>query len=528
LPLPTPSPIATATVGPSADTSVTLSATAPIPLPAVSGFTETLDLTHAVPAGTTGSVNVAVSTTVPAGLPAPQALRRTQSASLPQGLIFITLGPFASAQAWSAYPGFTITATSTIPTGTYYVEASGVNGWQYVGPATASGTTVTFTGPVVPVSIPSGDSLTLALVVSNASGTVTVTPAGAVPSPFAPGSTLTLNASETNYSGAFTATSSNTGVATVAAGATSGSFVVTATGPGTAQITVSDFAENYGTYSVTVVQSTPGASGIVVLTPATTSAGPDTIAAGATVVVQASESNYTGTFSATSTNTSVASVPSGPVASGTFTVTAIRAGSTTIVVADTANHTATFYLVVTAAPSGLNSVMISLPSQNFAAVALPASSLDDNISAGTITYSFDPPVPTGTLTVVLTNAPPTTGFPSTLPGGSSSTPVLSMLVTSSVALSIYQFPFYTFTINPNGPNVGLLNPLSGYDLYCAVYAVAGSTSWTQTIGPSENGSPGEFQSSAYAALANPLPAQTGVLLSIFNDTDNVGGTPTCN
>jgi virginiamycin B lyase len=68
---------------------------------------------------------------------------------------------------------------------------------------------------------------------------------------FGTGQTSTLSVTEQAYSGTWTAKSSDTGVATVAPGSTSGTFVVTSVGVGTCTVTVAD-KKSFNTFPVKV------------------------------------------------------------------------------------------------------------------------------------------------------------------------------------------------------------------------------------------------------------------------------------
>ena len=82
---------------------------------------------------------------------------------------------------------------------------------------------------------------------------------------------------------------------------------------------------------------------------------------GQTATFTAVAQNYTGTFSATSQNTNVATVT--PASGTTFTVTAIGAGSTTIAVTDSKGATTAFPVTVTFAP-----ILLSTTTQAFTSI----------------------------------------------------------------------------------------------------------------------------------------------------------------
>lgn len=237
------------------------SSAAAVTLPPVGDLTVKLTLPPGTPVG--ASLKATVSTTVPAGITPPAAARFGDRAALgtgttaPTPIVFLQLtNNTGQTVVLSAYPGFSVTtqATAGFPSGTYEVEvqdaASAANGWQIVGTAVLSSSTLVFTGPQSGFTLPAGDTATLALVAGpgSISGTITLSPATTANSPYvlAPGGNVVMTAVENGYSGAFSATSGNTNVATVARGSAAGTFVVTGVGRGTTQIAVTSNAANGG------------------------------------------------------------------------------------------------------------------------------------------------------------------------------------------------------------------------------------------------------------------------------------------
>jgi hypothetical protein len=124
--------------------------------------------------------------------------------------------------------------------------------------ATAGGTAMSSTGFTltgagsgsanVTVADQNGRSTQLAVTVGNA--VVTASPSTIALTSI--GATQTVAVSETGYFGTFTAASSDTAVATVAAGTVAGSFTVTAVSAGTATITFTDTSGMTATVQVGV------------------------------------------------------------------------------------------------------------------------------------------------------------------------------------------------------------------------------------------------------------------------------------
>lgn len=215
-------------------------------------------------------------------------------------------------------------------------------------------------------------------------GAITTTRIVTSPSVQLPGGAMSLalngatsaqfTVSEAGYTGSFTATSSNTAVATVTpmtvqsasdarstqaahteAGNTVGAtFTITALQNGTTTITVSD--QNGGTsqFTVTVTGISPSPSPSPTATPLVM-ASPTALAfgaAGQTQSVALTESGYSGTFSAGSSNAAVATVA--PASSTAFTVTAVAAGTATLTFTDSHNNMTTVGVSVTTSSGSIS------------------------------------------------------------------------------------------------------------------------------------------------------------------------------
>jgi hypothetical protein len=188
--------------------------------------------------------------------------------------------------------------------------------------------------------------------------------------------TAQFSVSESGYTGAFTVSSANPAIAIIgvasvfnaarrsgdahamSAAQNSVTFTVAGTGNGTTSITVGDTLGHSAAFKVIVSGFAPGPSPTPIVTPVITM--PDAIAFTAVAQAQGvavSEAGYSGTFTATSDNSAVASVA--PAAgSGSFIVTAVSAGSANITFKDANNATATVTVTVT---TGSGSVSLLYP-----------------------------------------------------------------------------------------------------------------------------------------------------------------------
>jgi hypothetical protein len=176
------------------------------------------------------------------------------------------------------------------------------------------------------------------------------------------GNTAIVTASELNYTGPITAVSTNKSVATVTASGSgpNAAFTVTAVAPGSATLT---FADNHGgVQNVGVTVTAP--AGTLGVSPATVS-----LVTGKTATVTASESNYTGAITATSSPTSIATVTAtGNGPSATYTVNAVAPGAATLTFKD--NHGGSKTVSVTViGPLTLNKTTLALGTSNGAFTA---------------------------------------------------------------------------------------------------------------------------------------------------------------
>jgi hypothetical protein len=279
LPAPAPAPTATATP----NTGTPFTAAGSQTLPSVSGWTPAIT----IPSGSTpstGSLGVQVSLSLHSGLQ-PLTYQR-MFAKTPAGVKHIAATPpgspvtvvdftltntTTSSETLGNVPSVTITAPSgtTMPTCStppcVYQAAfdgvPGVSGWDVVGEATLSGTTLTFT-PNDQVAIPMSAGATYDLVLYATSSTLSLTEGGnaisndaiTFASPTGSPQTIVVGNGVPPYAAG---TPSQSGIVTVAAGS-SGQFTITPAGAGTAMIPFTDSAGGAVTLSVTVTPvSTP-------------------------------------------------------------------------------------------------------------------------------------------------------------------------------------------------------------------------------------------------------------------------------
>jgi len=290
VPSPTP-PAIPVTASTTSFQSIALSAPAsggtqiPVAVPTVAGYAGSIGLP--VPANLPANANLAETvsntpidaSTVPtlqSALRAVQSTRSTASTSL-AGLLFFKLASSATL-TFPNLPAITLTvpATSILAGTSYYLAAfdplrtslSWQKGWE--GPATISGTTLTFASPnpAVPFTLSAQVPLYLALYAVNASVTAptpapSVSPA-ATPTPipaFTLSSTslslLSVGATGTTtitdpsgYTGAYATASSATSVAT--AQVSGSTITVTAVAVGSATVTVADSQGRTATIAVQI------------------------------------------------------------------------------------------------------------------------------------------------------------------------------------------------------------------------------------------------------------------------------------
>jgi hypothetical protein len=236
------------------------------------------------------------------------------------------------------------------------------------------------------------------------------------------------------------------------------------------------------TVTLALVAEQVAASGVVTLSPASSAASPFSLTPGGNITLTAVESGYSGTFTAASGATGVATVAQGSSAS-LFTVTGVAAGTAQITVTDNASHSAIFYVSVAAASAASGTFTINLPAQQGVAVAIPTIS-GGNVLSGTVTFATaqaENPYPAGTVvTVTVTNAVPA-GFGFTPPGQDAqefgvifssnntiTTATMPALPSLSVTLGQSTFSYLDGEI---------LLPLKAFDTSCSVSGGGTANSW---------------------------------------------------
>jgi hypothetical protein len=234
-----------------------------------------------------------------------------------------------------ARPGSAGTFTATQDGNTSF---SAVSADPSVATVTQSSSNGAFTvkdvsGGITTVTVTGANAKTAQLTVNSASGTISPTKTGVAIN--SANGVASFNVTETGYTGNFRATSGNTAIATVAAGAISTadatsakSFTVTGVSSGSTSITVKDDNNNVlmPPVGVTVVTGPIILTGHLVFTGAFNEEPP--------LPLQASEAGFTGNFTATSGDKTVATVAPYSSSTGTFSVTAVGNGNTTITVRD--------------------------------------------------------------------------------------------------------------------------------------------------------------------------------------------------
>jgi hypothetical protein len=232
-------------------------------------------------AGTTFALTLASSTDAFGGVPTLTSAARIAQARHTDALtghavlFYLALASSAEYDAANA-PGFVINGPAGLPAANYYAAfyspLQSSLGWQldFEGPATVSGSTLTFAAPnpATPIQLHPFVLYTLAVYAASSSAPApTPAPAASPIAPPAPPAAFTLSAPSlsllatgatatatitdpTGYTGAYGAASSNSAVATAAV---SGSTVtVTAVAAGTATITVNDAQARTAGIAVTV------------------------------------------------------------------------------------------------------------------------------------------------------------------------------------------------------------------------------------------------------------------------------------
>lgn len=195
------------------------------------------------------------------------------------------------------------------------------------------------------------------------------------------GASATVTVTEANYTGPFTVAASPAGIVSVSPASANGPIATFSVSPVSSGVTTLTFSDNHSPKQTVTVQAAVS-SGTLVLNPSTIRP----LAIGARATFTASEANYTGTFTANSSNAGAVSVsPASANVSGgqpaTFTVTGVSAGQSAISITDQ-NRTQSFLNVTVTG-----------------ALSLSPTSLTISGSSGTITASE--PYYTGTLNATL-------------------------------------------------------------------------------------------------------------------------------
>ncbi|MBV8491403.1 MAG: hypothetical protein JO199_12830, partial [Candidatus Eremiobacteraeota bacterium] len=174
------------------------------------------------PSPAAGTLYTTVSVTLPGGLPPPAYFgpRPATGQSTPIAYVQMVLQNQPKVTL-SGLPGmgFFLRPGFTYPSGVYQVEKYEQSnpGWQFVGPATLNGQTMSWNGTHAPFVLPADDTISFAFVASGQShsGVIVIVPSTSASAPYqiTAGKTVTITASESGYSGSFTSSSSNTAVA---------------------------------------------------------------------------------------------------------------------------------------------------------------------------------------------------------------------------------------------------------------------------------------------------------------------------
>lgn len=298
-----------------------------------------------------------------AGLPALQNARRAAQGQ--RGSLATSIAPLLyieivtdPALTFAGAPSFSLSvpASEIVANTTYYLAQYDLQrpalGWQlgFEGPATISGTTLTFAAPSPASPLTMAAEIPLYFALYGASGTPAPTPAPSVtpiaamlPFTFSPAS-LTLAAGAngnvaivdpSGYTGSYAATSTAAGVTT--ASATGTALNVTGVNAGDAWIVVSaaSGASQARTLPLNVqVNGTPGGSsgsidiGVPTPSPVLCSPSPVSVPVGQSAVIDCTAAGYVGSFTAGVADPTIASVQ---LAAGTttfFYVDGLQTGTT--------------------------------------------------------------------------------------------------------------------------------------------------------------------------------------------------------
>ena len=234
------------------------------------------------------------------------------------------------------------------------------------------------------------------------------------------------------------------------------------------------------TIALLVIPSAP--SGVVTLSPATTSTTPYSLTVGGNITLTAVETGYTGSFTAASGNTGIASVAVQGSSGNLFTVTGAGSGSTQINVKDSSNNSAAFYVSVSTTSNGTGTFTIDLPAQQNVAVAIPTIA-GSTVASGTVTFAtaqVGTAYPAGTvITVTLSNGVPP-GFGYTPPGTNSQVFGITFTSNNTIpAATLATLPAMSVTLVNSLGNLGLqgelLAPPTAFPS-CNIFGTG--TSWT--------------------------------------------------
>ncbi len=333
------------------------------------------------------SSNTAVATVSPASGAGPSATFTVTPTGVGSASITVTdnHGGTQIVSVTVALPGTLTVSTSSLSflvggaTQTFTASESSYAGAINASSGNASVATVTPAsgagpGPITFTVTPTGAGSTSITITDDHGGkktvSITVTPPGSIS--VVPGSltlavsgaSQTFTASESSYTGAITAVSNDPTVATVSGSGTGPgpvTFTVSPVGAGTTTITVHG-GDGPATVNVTV-------AGPVGVTPTSLTFSGST----ASQSFLATDPFFTGTLSASSDNTAVATVApasaSGP--SATFNVTPVSEGSAHITVSDTLGQSAQVSIIVSAGGLVVNPTSLTFtvtgPTQTFTA-----------------------------------------------------------------------------------------------------------------------------------------------------------------
>jgi hypothetical protein len=310
----------------------------------------------------------------------------------------------------TAAPGVTLAVGSgpsnyTVSGGTSPYTAQSSN--TLVASASVVGTTLTIVpnaqgSAVVTVRDSAANSVTVAVTVQPSQAFFTTAPSAvtvAVGTPV----TYALGGGVAGY----TVTSSNTAVVTVApaALAAAGNFTITAVKAGSANVVLRDNAGTTITLGVTV----PAGTALFTTAPSSV-----TLAVGAAAAQSYSVGGGTGPYTLTSSNTAVATVSPGSLATaGAFTITGKAVGTANIQVLDNAGATVTISVAVVNAQMSLNpsSANTFVGTTNYAYIiggSPPYTALSGfpsvaTVSIGTLAGSVFTPNPSGNVLRMIAN-----------------------------------------------------------------------------------------------------------------------------